>query len=108
MIPTLQSSTLGEELVRVMKNSPITFDPLAPRIDAGKPGGSSTGAPSVPTWLYNIIREEIGDPTQALVCPLVGPSGIRAKYLSALQEHVTADKCTLCEGRNISWSWNVG
>ncbi|KAH8985601.1 hypothetical protein EDB86DRAFT_2833019 [Lactarius hatsudake] len=59
-------------------------------------GGASTQ--SLPAWLHDVFREEIGGRYRALERPLGVPSGIRAKYMSALQKHVTTDKCTFCPG----------
>ena len=93
--PSFRNSPLFEGLARGTGNLPRTFDPLAPRIDADKPGGGGAGTPSLPPWLHIVFRK-VGGPLEALESPLVGPSDIRAKYLSALQGHVTTDKCTSC------------
>ena len=87
---------IGSRFLRLLLHegyvdSPETLDPLAPRINM-----FGEDAPRVPAWLYNVFRKEIGGPIMALEIPLVGPSDIRAKYLSALREHVTTDKCAFC------------
>ncbi|KAF8262691.1 hypothetical protein EI94DRAFT_663604 [Lactarius quietus] len=58
----------------------------------------SPSVPGPPAWLHNVFSfsKEIGDPLWSPTDPFVGPSDIREKYLSAMQEHVTADKCTSC------------
>ncbi|KAI9450607.1 hypothetical protein BJY52DRAFT_1191699 [Lactarius psammicola] len=91
-----QNSPRFNEAVRDSENSLRTSDSLGPRIDADKPGGGGAGAPCLPARLHNVIRKEIGGSSRSLECPLVGPSGIRTKYISALQGHVTTDKCTFC------------
>jgi hypothetical protein len=81
----LRNLRLYEEILLDVVYSPETLDPLAPRIDKDQSGGDGEDDPSVPAWLHNVFREEIGGPMLALASPLVGPSDIRAKYLSALQ-----------------------
>ncbi|KAH9018777.1 hypothetical protein EDB83DRAFT_172762 [Lactarius deliciosus] len=80
-----------------LEKSPLAaFDPLAPRIYADKPGGSGAGSLSLPAWLHDAFREEIKLGSKSFESPLVRPSDVRAKYMSALQEHVTTDKCAFC------------
>jgi hypothetical protein len=67
------------------------------RIDAAKPGGVFVGVPGPPAWLHDVFRFsketiDIWSPRHSFV----GPSDIRGKYLLAMQEHVTTDKCTSC------------
>ncbi|KAH8995918.1 hypothetical protein EDB92DRAFT_2112692 [Lactarius akahatsu] len=79
-----------------LENSLAAFDPLAPRIYADKPGGGEAGASSLPAWLHDAFKEEIDLGSRTFEKPLVRPSDIRAKYMSALQGHVTTDKCAFC------------
>ncbi|KAH9166759.1 hypothetical protein EDB89DRAFT_185690 [Lactarius sanguifluus] len=108
-LSSFQNSPLFGEVVRALENSRETSDLLAPR---DKPGDGGAGTQSLPAWLHNVFREEMGGSLRALR-PLIGPSDIRAKYVSALQKHVTTDRCAFCpgcmlwKGRNISRSWNV-
>ncbi|KAH8985599.1 hypothetical protein EDB86DRAFT_3216440 [Lactarius hatsudake] len=78
-----------------LKNSLGTSDSLAPR---DKPGGGGSGTQSLPAWLHNVLREEMGGWSRAFKSPLIGPLDIRAKYMSALQKHVTTDRCAFCPG----------
>ncbi|KAH9174350.1 hypothetical protein EDB89DRAFT_1952399 [Lactarius sanguifluus] len=80
-----------------LEKSPLAaFDPLAPRIYADKPGGGGAGSLSLPAWLHDAFREEIELWSESFESPLIRPSDIRAKYMSALQEHVATDKCAFC------------
>ncbi|KAH9166749.1 hypothetical protein EDB89DRAFT_2001557 [Lactarius sanguifluus] len=80
-----------------LEKSPLAaFDPLTPRIYADKPGGGGAGSLSLPVWLHDAFREEIKLWSKSFESPFVRPSDIRAKYMSALQEHVATDKCAFC------------
>ncbi|KAH8984200.1 hypothetical protein EDB86DRAFT_162988 [Lactarius hatsudake] len=80
-----------------LEKSPLAaFDALASRIYADKPGGGGAGSLSLPAWLHDAFREEIELWSKSFESPLVRPSDVRAKYMSALQEHVTTDKCAFC------------
>jgi hypothetical protein len=86
-----------EAFIRDLTNLSGTRGPLAPRIDADGHGGSEASAPTLPMWLYDVFTNEIvSAATMAPELRLVTPSDIRAKYLSALQKHVSKDKCTPC------------
>ncbi|KAF8262688.1 hypothetical protein EI94DRAFT_1743003 [Lactarius quietus] len=75
---SISSSMLGEVCEQDMEDFPSVTGP--------------------PAWLGDVfsfskkLRHLLWEPTD----PFVGPSDIRAKYLSAMQEHVTTDKCTSC------------
>ncbi|KAH9018376.1 hypothetical protein EDB85DRAFT_617500 [Lactarius pseudohatsudake] len=90
----IESSSRNPPHFDEAENSLETSDPLAPQ-DKTRGGA---GIQSLPAWLHDVFREEIGGRYRALERPLVGPSDIRAKYMSALQKHVTTDKCTFCPG----------
>lgn len=99
--PSLWDLQLFEELVRSKDNSPRAYDPFAHQIEADKPEDGGPITPSVPVWLHNLFSEGVGGirciaDDLVDVRPLVGPSDIRTKYLSAMQKHVTRDKCTFC------------
>ncbi|KAH9022502.1 hypothetical protein EDB84DRAFT_1580618 [Lactarius hengduanensis] len=90
----IESSSRNPPQFDEAENSLETSDPLAPQ-DKTRGGA---GTQSLPAWLHDVFREEIGVRYRALERPLAGPSDIRAKYMSALQKHVTTDKCTFCPG----------
>ncbi|KAH8982484.1 hypothetical protein EDB83DRAFT_1361202 [Lactarius deliciosus] len=93
-LSSFQISPRFGEVVWALENSRETSDLLAPR---DKPGGGEAGTQSLPAWLHNVFREEMGGSSRAFR-PLIGPSDIRAKYMSALQKHVTTDRCAFCPG----------
>ncbi|KAH9166767.1 hypothetical protein EDB89DRAFT_2001625 [Lactarius sanguifluus] len=90
----IESSSRNPPQFDEAKNWLETSDPLTPQ-DMTRDGA---GTQSLPAWLHDVFREELGGRYRALERPLVGPSDIRAKYMSALQKHVTTDKCTFCPG----------
>ncbi|KAF8262692.1 hypothetical protein EI94DRAFT_1743016, partial [Lactarius quietus] len=58
---------------------------------------NSRGVPGPPAWLHDVFRFSKESTCLWLpMYPFVAPSDIRAKYLLAMQEHVTKDKCTSC------------
>ncbi|KAF8267482.1 hypothetical protein EI94DRAFT_1321633 [Lactarius quietus] len=94
------SFSMFGECVQDMFNFRGTCGILAPRIDAAKTGkgGAGVPGPGVPAWMRKVFgfSKEFKSLLWSFTDPFVGPSDIRAKYLSAMQEHVTTDKCTSC------------
>ena len=85
--PSCISDTFGQDLEQSPENSPRTRSPLIPQIEVDRPGASDA-APTVPAWLHDILR--------TFDLWFVRSSSIRARYLSAMREHVSTDKCTFC------------
>ncbi|KAH9023519.1 hypothetical protein EDB84DRAFT_1580438 [Lactarius hengduanensis] len=91
---TFLDTSSGPSTIWALENLRETADLLASR---DKPGGTQ----SLPAWLHNLFRGEMGGSLRTFISPLVGPSEIRAKYMSALQKHVTMDKCKFCPGVHV-------
>ena len=55
---------------------------------------SATGHP--PSWLTDLFKKRLITLSQAFTNPLPNSSNIYEEYLSALQAHVTSDRCAAC------------
>ncbi|KAH9976383.1 hypothetical protein BGW80DRAFT_1457182 [Lactifluus volemus] len=51
--------------------------------------------PTLPSWLHNLFKQQIGELEEVFTKPLLNPSNIRDKYFEALWAHVrTSGGCT--------------